>query len=143
MNAIRSALVALLAAGAIVALLLAADARSSRGALAHGDAVYAATPSRASWLASTHFGSAAERLLGTADDLVARCELYVDASPPRPSRGQGGERAGAPNELARGRRDRHPARARRPASAFRARTAARRRAERTGGVFRTTGRAAG
>jgi hypothetical protein len=82
MNAIRIALVALLAAGAAVAVLLAADARSWRAAFAHGDAAYAATPSRASWLPGTHVGGAAERLLGTADDLQVRraLQLYVDAS---------------------------------------------------------------
>jgi len=82
MTALRIAVVALLAAGAVVVALLAADVRSWRNALTGGDAVYAATPSRASWSPRTRVGGIAEALLGTGDDLRLRraLQLYVDAS---------------------------------------------------------------
>jgi hypothetical protein len=82
MTALRIALVALLAAGAVVAALLGDDVRSWRNALTGGDAVYAATPSRASWSPSTRVDGIAEALLGTGDDLRLRqaLQLYVDAS---------------------------------------------------------------
>jgi len=79
---IRVVLAALLAAGAVVAALLAHDVRTVDSALRDGDVVYAATPSRASWSASTTIGGAAESLLGAGDDVVFRQALqqYVDAS---------------------------------------------------------------
>lgn len=82
MTAARIALAALLAAAAVVAALLAGDVRAWRSALAGGDAVYAATPSRASWTPQARIGDAAERLLATADDVGLRDALqrYVNAS---------------------------------------------------------------
>jgi hypothetical protein len=79
---IRVVLAALLAAGAVVTALLAHDVRTVDSALRDGDVVYAATPSRASWSASTTIGGAAESLLGAGDDVVFRQALqqYVDAS---------------------------------------------------------------
>lgn len=78
----RLALAALLAAGAIVAALLAHDARSVGSALRGGDVVYAATPARAGWTGATIFGSAAQTLTGAGDDIAARQALqqYVDVS---------------------------------------------------------------
>lgn len=79
---IRIVLAALLAAGAVVAVLLANDVRTVDSALRDGDVVYAATPSRASWSVSTTIGGAAESLLGAGDDVAFRRALqqYVDAS---------------------------------------------------------------
>jgi hypothetical protein len=78
----RLALAALLAAGAIVAALLAQDARTVGSAMRGGDVVYAAAPSRARWTASPTFGGAAQSLIGTGDDLAVRRALqeYVDVS---------------------------------------------------------------
>lgn len=79
---LRLALAALLAAGAALAALLAADVRSWGSSLPAGDAVYAATPSRASWRPSTRLDGAAEALLGVGGDLQLREALqrYVNAS---------------------------------------------------------------
>jgi hypothetical protein len=71
----RIAGAAVLAAVAVVAVLLARDVNASRHALAQGDAVYAVTPGRATWTAPTTLGGAAERLLGTSDDLELRRAL--------------------------------------------------------------------
>jgi hypothetical protein len=81
-TALRVALAGLLAAGAVIAALVATDVRSWPAALSRGDAVYAETPSRAAWLPSTRIGGTAEALLGTGDDLRLRraLQLYVDAS---------------------------------------------------------------
>jgi hypothetical protein len=81
-TAARIAFAAVLAAAAVVAVLLAADVRSSRSALVRGDAVYAETPSRARWNAETYLGGAAASLLGTRDDVLFRDALqeYVDAA---------------------------------------------------------------
>jgi hypothetical protein len=82
MTALRIALVALLAAGAVAMALLADDVGSWRSAIARGDAVYAATPSSALWSPGTRVGGTAELLLGTGDDLRLRraLQLYVDVS---------------------------------------------------------------
>jgi uncharacterized membrane protein YgcG len=82
MTAVRAALAVLLAAGAVVAVLLAGDVRSWRDALAAGDAAYVATPSRASWVPHTRVGGAAEGLVGTGDDVRLRraLQFFVDAS---------------------------------------------------------------
>jgi tetratricopeptide (TPR) repeat protein len=71
-----------LAAAAVVAVLLGADVRAWGSALRSGDAVYAATPSRASWHANTTFGDAAGSLLGVRDDVGFRRALqqYVNAA---------------------------------------------------------------
>ena len=82
MSAFRIALAAVLAAGAVVATLLAADVRSWRSALSGGDAVYAASPSRATWSRKTRLGNVAKALLDVGDDVRERTalQLYVDAS---------------------------------------------------------------
>lgn len=79
---IRLALAALLAAGAVVAAVLGEDARTVGSALRGGDVVYAATPSRASWSASTSFGGAAQSLTGAGDDIAFRRALqqYVNTA---------------------------------------------------------------
>jgi hypothetical protein len=78
----RFALAALLAAAAVLAALLASDVRASRSAIARGDALYAAAPSRADWRADTRVGGVAEYLLGSGDDVRFRRALqeYVNAS---------------------------------------------------------------
>lgn len=82
LSPLRTALALALAALAVLAALAAADVRSARSALAGGDAVYAATPSRATWTADTHLGDLAEAMLGMRDDIQLRKALqqYVDAS---------------------------------------------------------------
>jgi hypothetical protein len=79
---IRVVAAALLLAGAVCALLLAHDVRATRSALQDGDVVYAATPSRASWVGGTVFGGAAGSLLATGDEVEFRRALqqYVNAS---------------------------------------------------------------
>jgi hypothetical protein len=79
---LRIALALALAALAVLAVLAAADVRSARSALAGGDAVYAASPSRATWTADAHLGGLADAMLGTRDDIQLRKALqqYVDAS---------------------------------------------------------------
>src|SRR5205085_999029 len=74
--------IVVLAAAAVGAALLAADVRGWRSALSGGDAVYAATPSRASWQPHARVGNVAEALLGVGDDVRLRhaLQLYVDAS---------------------------------------------------------------
>jgi hypothetical protein len=78
----RATIVVVLAAAAAAAFLLADDVRSTRSALARGDAAYAETPSRARWGADTRLGGAAAALLGTDDDVLVRNALqkYIDAS---------------------------------------------------------------
>ena len=68
--------VACLALG-ILALLLAADVRSWDDALADGDAVYAATPERATWTPRTTLGGLAGNLLDVDDDVAARRALQL------------------------------------------------------------------
>ena len=77
---VSSALV--LAVLAVLSALAAGDVRSVHSALAGGDAVYAASPSRASWTAPAHVGGTAEALLGTHDEVRLREALqqYVDAA---------------------------------------------------------------
>jgi hypothetical protein len=64
-----------LVALSVVAILLAADVRSSRSALASGDTLYAQSPGHASWTPRTRLGGVAADLLGTRDDLAARRAL--------------------------------------------------------------------
>jgi tetratricopeptide (TPR) repeat protein len=80
-TAVRVGLAVLLAALAVLAALLAADVRGWRSALAEGDAVYAATPARASWMPEPLLGGASEALLGVRDDVQLRegLQRYVDA----------------------------------------------------------------
>jgi hypothetical protein len=79
---IRTTLAAALVTVAVAAVLLAHDVRATASALRGGDVVYAATPSRAAWNASTVFGGAARSLLGAGDDLELRRALqqYVDVA---------------------------------------------------------------
>lgn len=72
----------LLVALAVVAILLAADVRSSRSALASGDALSARSPGHASWSPRTRLGGLATDLLATRDDLAVRhaLQLYVIAA---------------------------------------------------------------
>jgi hypothetical protein len=78
----RLTLALVLAVLAALSALAAGDVRSARSALAGGDAVYAASPSRASWAAPAHLGGVAEVLLGTHDEVRLREALqqYVDAA---------------------------------------------------------------
>jgi hypothetical protein len=61
-----------LAVVAVLAALLAADARSWRSALDRGDAVYAVSPGHARWQPSTHLGGLAASILGVGDDIALR-----------------------------------------------------------------------
>jgi hypothetical protein len=76
-RAVRLALSGLLAAAAVLVALLAADVRSWPAALSGGDAVYVATPGRATWTPSTRLGGAAEGLLGVQDDVAQRRALQL------------------------------------------------------------------
>jgi hypothetical protein len=62
---------------ALLAVLLAADVRSSRTAIENGDTIYAATPDRATWKPHTHLGGLAESLLDTDDDVALRRALRL------------------------------------------------------------------
>jgi hypothetical protein len=63
----------LLVIAAVVLALLASDVRAQRDALERGDARYVTAPARATWRASFLLpGRAAERLLATGDDVIAR-----------------------------------------------------------------------
>jgi hypothetical protein len=79
---LRLTLALVLAVLAALTALAAADVRSARSALAGGDAVYAASASRASWTAPAHLRGFAEALLGTHNDVRLREALqqYVDAA---------------------------------------------------------------
>jgi sulfur transfer complex TusBCD TusB component (DsrH family) len=69
---------AVLLAVATVAALLAVDVHRWDRALTEGDAVYAATPQRASWQTSTVLpADPAERLLALSDDIAARGALQL------------------------------------------------------------------
>jgi len=76
-SGLRLALAGLLVAAAVLVALLAADVRSWPAALESGDAVYAATPGRASWTPSTRLGGLAEGLLGVGDDVAQRRALQL------------------------------------------------------------------
>jgi len=76
-SAVRLAVAGLLVAAAVVVALLAADVRSWPGAFSSGDAVYAATPGRASWTPSTRLGGLAQELIGAHDDLADRRALQL------------------------------------------------------------------
>jgi hypothetical protein len=76
-SGIRLALAGLVVAAAVLVAVLAADVRSWPAALAGGDAVYAATPGRASWTPSTRLGGLAEGLLGVHDDVAQRRALQL------------------------------------------------------------------
>jgi hypothetical protein len=75
----RLAAATLLILLAVVAILLAADVRSSHSALASGDALSAQSPSHASWTPRTRLGGLAADLLGTRDDLAVRRALQLYA----------------------------------------------------------------
>lgn len=77
MSGLRLALAGLLVAAAVVVALLAADVRSWPAALESGDAVYAATPGRASWTPSTRLDGLAEGLLGVHNDVAQRRALQL------------------------------------------------------------------
>jgi hypothetical protein len=66
-----------LAGLAVVAILLAADARSWKETLSGGDAVYSSSPTRATWSPGTNLGRVAGDLLGTEDDVAARRALRL------------------------------------------------------------------
>jgi hypothetical protein len=74
---LRLTLALVLAVLAALTALAAADVRSARSALAGGDAVYAASASRASWTAPAHLRGFAEALLGTHNDVRLREALHL------------------------------------------------------------------
>jgi hypothetical protein len=76
-SALRLALAGLLVAAAVLVALLAADVRAWPTTLTSGDAVYAATPGRASWAPSTRLGGLGESLLGVRDDVTQRRALQL------------------------------------------------------------------
>jgi hypothetical protein len=64
---------AILLFAAFAIALLASDVRAERDALEAGDARYASTPNRTTWVASGRLpGDAASRLLAVGDDVLAR-----------------------------------------------------------------------
>ena len=77
MTGLRLALAALLVAAAVLVALLAADVRAWPATLRSGDAVYAATPGRATWTPSTRLGGLAGTLLGTGNDVADRRALQL------------------------------------------------------------------
>ena len=77
MRGFRLVLAGFLVAAAVLVALLAADVRSWSVALASGDAVYAATPGRASWTPSTRLGGLAAGLLGIRDEVAQRRALQL------------------------------------------------------------------
>jgi hypothetical protein len=77
MSAVRFTVAGLLVAAAVVVALLAADVRAWPAALESGDAVYDATPARASWTPSTRLGGSAEALLAVGADLKQRQALQL------------------------------------------------------------------
>jgi hypothetical protein len=82
MTPVRVSLAGVFAVLAVLAAFLAGDVRAWHSALAAGDAVYVASPSRASWAAHARLGGISEALLGISDDVQLRNALqrYVDAS---------------------------------------------------------------
>jgi hypothetical protein len=86
MRAARLAGAAALAAVAVLAVLLARDVGAWKRSFAQGDAVYAATPGRATWTPGASLGGLSQSLLGTDDDVAIRrgLQLYaVAAATPR------------------------------------------------------------
>jgi hypothetical protein len=79
---VRLSLAGVFAVLAVLAALVAGDVRSWRSALAAGDAVYVASPSRATWSAHAHLGGVSGALLGIRDDVQFRHALqgYVEAA---------------------------------------------------------------
>ena len=77
MSGIRLALAGLLVAAAVLVALLAADVRAWPVGVTGGDAVYAATPGRATWTPSTRLGGLADALLGVQDDVAERRALQL------------------------------------------------------------------
>ena len=65
---------------AVGALLLAADVRSSRTALAQGDTIATVSTSRATWTPDRRLGGLAATLLGTGDDIAFRRALQLYAA---------------------------------------------------------------
>jgi hypothetical protein len=82
MTSVRVSLAVVFVVLAVLAVLLAGDVRAWHSAVAGGDAVYAAKPSRAAWTARTQLGGVSEALLGVRDDVELRdaLQLYGDAS---------------------------------------------------------------
>jgi hypothetical protein len=82
MTPARVSLAGVFAVLAVLAAFLAGDVRAWHSALAAGDAVYVASPSRARWTAHAQLGGISEALLGISDDVQLRNALqrYVDAS---------------------------------------------------------------
>jgi hypothetical protein len=76
-SSVRLAVAGLLVTAAVLVALLAADVRSWPAALDGGDAVYTATPGRATWTPSTRLGGLAEGLLGVHDDVALRRALQL------------------------------------------------------------------
>jgi hypothetical protein len=76
---VRIVAATVLVAIAVLAALLAGDVDGWQRALAQGDAVYAATPGRATWTPATTLGGAAASLLGTHDDVAFRRGLQLYA----------------------------------------------------------------
>jgi hypothetical protein len=82
MRSLRIAVALLLAAVAINGALLARDVHSWRSSIDQGDAVFAVSPSRATWTPATALGGAAKALLGAGDDVQYRraLQLYAEAA---------------------------------------------------------------
>jgi len=76
-RAMKIAGAAVLIAVAVFAALLAGDVRSVPIAFTQGDAAYAVTPHRATWVPSTRLGGAATDLLGAGDDIAFRRALRL------------------------------------------------------------------
>jgi len=66
-----------LVVAAVVITVLAVDVRTAHRALRDGDAVYAASPARASWHAEPMLGGLARSLLGVDDDVRVREALQL------------------------------------------------------------------
>ena len=82
MRPLRIAVALLLAAVAISGALLARDVHSWRSSIDQGDAVFAVSPSRATWTPAAALGGSAKALLGAGDDVQYRgaLQLYVEAA---------------------------------------------------------------
>ncbi len=82
MRPLRIAVALLLAAVAISGALLARDVHAWRSSIDQGDAVFAVSPSRATWTPATTLGGSAKALLGAGDDVQYRraLQLYVEAA---------------------------------------------------------------
>jgi hypothetical protein len=79
-SAVGFAGAAILLVLAVLAALLAADARSWQRTLRDDDAILAAAPKVATWQPNTHLSSLAEHVLGVRDDVEARraIALYLE-----------------------------------------------------------------